>query len=1642
MKKRILRAIIVSILILLLTMADFIFVGYNFAIAVSENLEGQNMATNIQNVDFDVYFKQENGTTHEKQMNIDAEDTLILYISVKNKGILNNAKIQLNNSNFEIVKDKVQNSNINQINDETNEISLNSIASGNSIEIEIPIRFKKQSTFDMSYFEQENSITISGTYKDETEENVTGERKIKINWIADTDINLSQTIGKYINLGDNGILIQQDITTTVIDDKLPRERENLSINVPTIEEEKPEEIYVLLNGEKLDQSNINYDQENNLLQIQNISLITTDNQTNWGNSENNYQIIYIYPSKIGEENRTIEMNTTVNTKLFTKDEIQKQDLQNVEITKTGNIVDIQKNILKQEMYKGYLYAGTENEITFDEEDIINISNAKSSENIQIETLDNQFATEENQRGIASESVAYKGISINKQNMIDILGEAGNIVIKDENDANIAVINNNSQTDENGNINITYDTEKRNIKITTSKPILEGTLTFKHNKVLKGRNSYTKEQLKIFTKLVATSKVSTGLGEEIGEATTNLIDTKTEAKLEINNNSLSTLQTNQNVQLLITLKSDNEQYDLYRNPSIEIILPKEININVKNITQLNRQNEIQIANAGLNNNEDGTKTILIALQGEQTSFENNINEGIQISITADITIDKTVPTMSSEIIMNSTNENRSGEVFNTSIPIKISSKDGVLLINELENYNNNGDYIESLDNIEKEARLDINASSREAKGTISVINNYTTNITNFAILGTVSDITNINSINIEGRESKIYYSEDEDINTQNWQETIEDTSKIRAFKIEVAENTLNPAEVLKVSYNLQIAEKLQGNENKENQVYVRYNYLGNDLENTSKIKLTTAAQEPVNSPEDENIAVIDDVVTDMSVGLISRTGGQNLADGDTVKEGQGIKNIIRLENTGTQEITNIKISATQTNAIFYDEIVHNDGWDSTTGETDVEYITIEENEDLTEKVLTVDALEPGESITLNYQFSVKQIEEEEGETSGILKISADGIEEETLNTVTNKIEKSELKLQMRDKYPKDYTILTNRQYPFFMEATNLTNEEQKDIILTLNVPEGFSFSTDYLFEEDNYEFVSYENNVLKLRIPTIAAQEKISIRLALYIEAFDPEIRQQEISFYFTGEMQEKTYISNEMSRTFYNEVSKITAEQTGSIEADTVKDGDELTYQIRIKNEGPEDKDVTVIDYVPFAAVISDSKIEIYNPEGNLEEEQQVEIDETNNLIRQTINLKNGYEARVIINTTIDTDKAFENQITNKVEFEVFMQEITCNEVTYQVEREGGEEPEIPGVYDTYEITGIAWIDENENGYREDYEPTLSNIPVMLIDAETGEIALNQNEDECVENTDASGNYVFTKVKPGNYLVIFQYDNTQYYLTEYQKTGITTDKNSDVISKNITLQGREYVVAMTATIEVSDSNISNIDAGFIRADKFDLKLDKSVNKIIIQDSAGTTVTQFNKEKLAKVEVDAKRVNGARIIIEYQIDITNEGEVAGYVNRVTDYMPKDLTFSSEMNTNWYQTADGDLSSNALSNELINPGETKTLTLTLIKDLNSNNTGNIVNQAELTEVSNSISSNDIDSTPNNKVSEEDDMSSAEVLVSIRTGGPVVYTTLIFIITAILVSGIYLIRKKVFGEQAVDEDIIDEDELTENLLHKERR
>lgn len=1593
MKRKILKLILVSLLIMLLTMADFILVGYNFVLAVSENLGEQNITSNIQNVEFNVYFKQDDSKIYEKQLNVDVEDTLILYIGVKDKGILNDAKIQMNEANFEIVKEKVQNPNIKEINEEANEITLNPIASGNSIEIEIPIKFKKQNSFNANYFEQENIITISGIYKDETEQSVTSQRSLKINWSAETDVNLSQSIEKFIGLGDNGVLLQQNIITTVIDDKLPREQETLEINVPVIEEQKPKEIYALLNGEKVESANINYDENTNLLRLQNADFVTTDNQTLWGNAENEYQIIYIYPSEIGEENKTIQLNTTLNTKLFTKDEIQKQDMQEVEISKTGSLVNIEKDINLEQIYKGYLYANTQNEITFTEDEKLNISYTESIENIELDTLENQFVNADGVEFSASNSISYKGLIVNKANIIEMLGQDGNITIQDENNTVIAVINAATEADENGNINITYSGDLNNLKIIISKPITEGTLTLRHLKALKGENTYAKEELKSFTALVARSKVIAGLGEEIGEANILLQDTKTDAKITLNNTNLSTLQTNENVQMLITLTSNNEQYDLYKNPYVEIILPKELSVNVKNITQLNKQDELTVVHPTMHKNEAGETIIQMQLQGEQTSFENNINEGIQISIIADISIENTVPSMASQIVMNYTNENREGESFTSQVPITINSKYGVLLVNELSNYNSNGDVLESIDDKVKEGTLDTSSEAKIANQEITILNNYESEITDIELIAKMP----------EG----------------------EDLSNIKSFELELENNTLEAGEVSNILSEIEIPENLDYNQSIPIELDLSYNYLGDSLKTSSTMILKTAnGKETEEQQNGEQPSGDTEEQDPLSIEVQARTGGEYLKDGESVKEGQGIKYLLKLTNNTEEDMKNIKVTANHTNAIFYDVITYNDGWDSVTYEENQEYTRIEENEDLKEKVFKIETLAPGESIELNYQFSVKEVIGELEKTSGQILVQADGQEDKTIQTIENPIEQAEIKLQMRNKYNEEYPIATTNDLPFFLDVTNISDEVQNNIILNVPVPEGFTFDTELLFQTGGYEFIEYKDNVITLEIPTLNVDETINIRLGFHIDGIDLNLDKKDFDFYYTANIGDTKYISNEMSRTIYQGEARITAVQTGSIEGEEVTDGDNLVYTVRVENRSTLKKDVSISDMVPNGAVINSVKAEIYDiTTGEIIDEKEIEANQYN-LVSYETKLEENQRLDLVINTTIDINQIFESKLTNVVDITVPGQEVICNEVTYTVIGVDDDDNNNDDQNQVHGIKGTVWLDENKNGMREDTEELLDNIGVILINEETGEVATNENGEECVTVTGSQGGYEFENLAQGKYLVVFKYDTSKYLVTEYQKNGISENRNSDVISKTITLDNQEQEVAITGSLTLGNSDLEDIDAGLMESDKFDLKLDKYVSKVIVQNRQGTKVTTYQKEKLAKVEIDAKSISNSTVIIEYQIEVENQGEVPGYVNEIVDYAPKDLNFSSEMNQNWYQGVDGNLYTKELSDQIINPGETKTVTLTLTKAINQNNTGNIINSAEINRASNNFSLSDIDSTPGNQANGEDDKSTAEVLVSIRTGEVIGYTALTLTIIAIIAIGTYFINKKVLNPDEEDE------------------
>ena len=172
---------------------------------------------------------------------------------------------------------------------------------------------------------------------------------------------------------------------------------------------------------------------------------------------------------------------------------------------------------------------------------------------------------------------------------------------------------------------------------------------------------------------------------------------------------------------------------------------------------------------------------------------------------------------------------------------------------------------------------------------------------------------------------------------------------------------------------------------------------------------------------------------------------------------------------------------------------------------------------------------------------------------------------------------------------------------------------------------------------------------------------------------------------------------------------------------------------------------------------------------------------------------------------------------------------------------------------------------------------------------------------------------------------------------------------------------------------------------------FDLSLDNTISKVTVvnsKDKKQNKVYDFNKN-IAKVELNTKNVENTTILVEYKIRVTNAGKVAGYAKKIVDYIPNGMVFNADLNKDWYITKDGNAYTTKLANTLIEPGETKEVTLILNKKITGENVGNIRNIAEIAEDYNDLGLKDINSTTENRQDGENDMSSANIIVLMNAG-----------------------------------------------------
>ena len=327
-------------------------------------------------------------------------------------------------------------------------------------------------------------------------------------------------------------------------------------------------------------------------------------------------------------------------------------------------------------------------------------------------------------------------------------------------------------------------------------------------------------------------------------------------------------------------------------------------------------------------------------------------------------------------------------------------------------------------------------------------------------------------------------------------------------------------------------------------------------------------------------------------------------------------------------------------------------------------------------------------------------------------------------------------------------------------------------------------------------------------------------------------------------------------------------------------------------------------------------------------------------------------------------------------------------------------------------ISGTAWVDANENGQKDNQEQAVEDITAKLLDVTTNKYVKDSNGNDLEAKTTSTGFYSFDRVPKGQYLVVFEYDTTKYGLTTFEKQGVASTMTSKVINKNLKINNEEKNVATTEIINVDTENIANINIGLINAKTYDLQLDKYITKVTVQNNK-TVTNEYNNQTLAKAEIDAKQVNSTTVVVEYTIRVTNKGDVTAYIKKIADYLSSDYKFSSELNKDWYQSG-SDIYCTSLANEKLQPGESKEVKLTVIKQMKENNTGLINNTAEIAESYNELGLKDKNSTEGNKVKGENDMGSADLIISIRTGQ--VVTTVLLVISSIVILGVavYYIRR----------------------------
>lgn len=1587
-------------------------------------MENQDSKTNSENVSFIAYLDKNDRSKNQISKNIDAEDlSLFVTLRVQGGGKLENSKIEFSNSNFELRDEK-----------NTFEKTIGTILSEKGVTIELPIVARKDSNYNLSLLNMVSEVKLTGEYIDNngnvTDINTT--KKVNIEWttneITEEQVTLSQEVitNRIYNIeGTNKRIVQVLVKSNINESKAPIKTTKIEIQNPEIGT-APEQVKVIAkntlatNGKSNIEfansvdSKYEYKQEEGKTYIEVLNNPNAENNISWTkNTADEFIITYIYNEETQILPFTSKAKSTLELYGRTNGVIEKENEITLDNIETVGSVDTLDTAITNRIYKGNMYIGEDTD--YQTAWGVFVSYPELAKKIVL-----QDTTEQETENL---STYYKTTKINKAQALELLGEEGTIkVYNAENMSNplteIKLAEENEEY-----ITINYQTKVNKIVIETTKAVKEGKLEILNDKAISVLKT---EGIEKISKLSSSIKLLTEDGENkevtniIKSSTADLLEPKTTIEVNLDKNEISN-QVENTLRLTAVLKTQDNSNKLFKNPTISVELPAEITeVTLDNIALLYEE-ELKMKSSDVVTNENGIKVLKIELEGEQTKY--NAQEGATIVADLKLKAENFMANKNVELKTVCVNGEEKAETTNN---LNIVAKTGIL----------NSSTIKIGDNVVEELNNTVLTNTIQDNSEILIgtklINNNGQEITNANILGTLPEGVILNSeIATDTDKSKVYYSTEENAqeNSTTWVNTPDNYNNVKTFKIELGEQ--EQADTIELAYKVKIDENaLNEKDQFENNVNINYMLENQEKQDKITFKLVNTAKEGNLQPDDS------------SVGFNVILSVRPKTTLETFYEGQIVTYEIEVINTGAEAINNAVLKYQVPEGAVYTEFTYSQG-------TDIQFT---DNTELKNKEWNIEKIAPNETITKEATIRIKQGTEK---ITAIAYLDCDNVDYEcSCNEIL--VEKGNLEVKLSRVLNCSYTFSGGDKIQYFVIVENKSEKNMTNIKVNAKIPN----LTSYLYNSEYNENWLYDetNNTLTANIETLNAGETEELIFEVQISQFNNDITSGEIrNTIIVTDDNGVSYESNEYITKLL--LAKWEIEQKVNSN-ETLSSGKEIIYTIEVKNVGEKGSYVIVEDTIPQEIFIDkvskavddeepiidrkiwkDNKVEI----GSYLEVDQILKIEIEGIV---LNLDKDTKEKTITNKALinlNEDKYIEsNEIVSIIinkdweEPEKNPEEpVNPDEPEIPTDpdepvdpdkpetptdpenpvdpEEDPDEPENPEETQTYSISGLAWLDENKNGIKDNNEEVLKGIEVILLDKQANPVK-DKDENVISTVTEVTGTYKFNNLEKGEYIVAFIYDTSKYTVTKYQVESAKENENSDAISKNIIIDGSNTLVGATDIISLEKEDKNNIDIGLVENAKFDLSLEKYVSKVVVTNSSESVNYNFGESALAKIEIATKRLAGSTILVQYEIKVSNEGDVTGYVGDILDYMPKELEFNSEMNPDWYLDTNQILHNKTLEKTALEPGKTQTVKLVLTKTLSNNSTGTIENIAEIGTATNLEEIKDIDSTPGNKQTGEDDIANASLIISIKTGGPGLYIGIVLISLAVLGTAIYLINKKI--------------------------